>query len=200
MDFKLNLIKNDVLPSDKRKIVFFSMILYIFIIGLILVSLSYKTASTFVKTADYKRDAANFKNAHLNDINGRNDISGYIKDMKDKMLYYAGKLESVNKILSKYVNLPGILKGLSASLPAGSSVDNFSFNSEANTLEFDIIMPEGQAKDRLNTNELISNWKKNGYLMSCIKDIESTSVSKQARGESSVFVSKFSCSLSNEGS
>lgn len=198
MDFKLNLIKNDVLAPDKRKFVFFSMILYIFIIGLVLVSLSYKTASTFVKTADYKRDAVNFKSTHSGDINGRGDMSGYIKDVKDKMLYYAGKLESVDKVLSKYVDMPNLLKGFAASLPYGSYIDNFSFNSGTNTLEFDVIMPEGQAKDYLNTNELVSGWKKNGYLMTCIKDIESASVSKQVRGEGSVSVSKFSCSLSNK--
>lgn len=186
MAFRINLVKNEVMSPGKRRAVFFSMILYVVMVGLLLVVLSYKAAVNYIKISGYKRCG----------IEGAGKVSADAKDIKSKMLFYAEKLEKIDRILSDDRDIARILTGLSGPFSGLSRIDNFIFNAPAKTLEFDVVTPEAGMKESLDANALISAWKRDAYLMSCIKDIESASVSKRKIGSDSFFVSRFSCSLS----
>lgn len=195
MDFKLNLIKNDVLPYNKRKLVFFSMILYVLMVGVLLVFLSHKAAVNFVKISDYKTAASYFQKAQLRNPGGKKDIQAYAKDLNARMLLFAVKLETVDKILSNNVDLTSIILRLLTPLSAGSYMDNINFNAQTGTLEYDIVTPVSGMNETANTKDLISAWKKDYYLSSCVKNMETISAVTQDKGETSIFVSKFSCRL-----
>ena len=196
MSFEVNLIKNKVPTFMRRRTYFIAIISYLILCGLILVFLCYKSATNFMEISNLKKDVVRMeKEIYLRSSSEKNILS-YATDMRMKLVESIEDLEVVDSILSKRINLTGILQGFSMPLPTGVYIDDFILDSKNKSLVFNVIIPKDEMKDSLNTSGLLSYWKNDNSLMSNIDNMKSSVSQKKKKRKKEIFVSKFSCSLS----
>src|SRR3989338_3708690 len=127
MSFEINLIKNEVIPFRKRRTFFFGMIIYLAICGISFAILSHSSTLKFIKMIDYEWDTMSLEATYRRFHPAEKDIFNYARDLRSRMAISAERLEAVDNILSKYINLAYLLEGFSTKLPADGHIDNFSF-------------------------------------------------------------------------
>jgi len=199
MDFKINLIKNKVPSLEKRRFIFAGIILYLFVCGFVLVSLSYRITANFVKIDKDKEAVALLeKKIYTQNFPGKNLYADASK-MKTKISQYVEALERINNVLAKRIDLTTLFLRFSAALPIGAHIDNFKLDNLNKVLSFYVVAPEDKMRGTFDTSKLISYWKNDTYLMSQIEHIQSSISRKQKRKEEQISISEFSCSLAKEG-
>jgi len=199
MSFEVNLIKNKVPTFKRRKTYFLSIISYLALCVLIFVFLCYKTIANFIEVSNLREDVVRMEKEVYLRHSGQKNIVSYATDMRLKLVESINNLEIIDGILSKRIDLTGILQGFSMPLPTGVYIDDFDLNSNTKTLSFNVIIPKEEMKDSLNTSGLLSYWKNDNSLMSNIENMKSSVSQKKKKRKKEMFVSKFSCSLSKGG-
>ncbi len=195
--YKINLIKNKVIPYKERKLLFSVIVIYFFICVIILGVLGYRITANFVKVSDYKDKISFMEKEFSNSISEYEDFKKYRENLKLKMGMYVKKFNAVDKILNKKINLSYILDKISVVIPPDGYVDDFEFNRKENSLNFNVIIPVSQAGQSFDMSQVVSYWRKDSYLMSNIEEIKSSVTQKQGRGGEQVLKAKFTYLLSD---
>ncbi|MBN3037928.1 MAG: hypothetical protein JW869_00760 [Candidatus Omnitrophica bacterium] len=195
MNFKVNLIKTQVIPLEKRKALSLAIIIYLAICVSILSFLLYQMASDIIEIAKSKNDVGHLESSFFQENFQRKNGLDYTLAMKEEVLKCIDKLELVDGVLSKRVDMINLLLRLSRPLPAGSYIDNFNFDNITRNSEFDVVIPESYQQGNFNISNLISAWKQDSFLKNYIENIHSSSSRRQQKGEEIVYISRFSCAL-----
>jgi len=198
MHFNINLIKDKVMPPEKRKKIFLSILAYLFICILIFVFLIITIGKGFMRLNNFKNEVLSLEK-RLNQDQAQKNISEYNEELRIKIAGYLDRLNAIDEVLSKTLDATQLLQGISKSLPKGNYIDNISLDNEKKILSFNVVSPAGENDITINISDLITIWKKDKTLMSMIDQINSSQSQKEKKGQDLVLISQFSCTLSKEG-
>ncbi|MFH1622278.1 MAG: hypothetical protein ABIA97_04065, partial [Candidatus Omnitrophota bacterium] len=183
---------------EKRKKVFLSISAYFFICVLVFIVFIIRIGTGLISLNSLKKETLSLEN-RLNQGQPQRDISEYNEELRLKITSYLNKLNAIDGVLSKTTDTTELLQRISKPLPKRSYIDDFNLDNDKKTINFNVVSPVGENEQEINLSDIIALWKKDQVLMSIINQINSSQSKREKKGQDSVLISQFSCTLDKKG-
>ena len=193
-DFRINLVKDTVLPFRKRRLVFWGMLVYVVLCGAILAWIARAGTRSLIETSSRRELVAAEEREFRASAGTDADIVSYAATVEREMRECHTKLQSVNAILAKRVGLARILGGLVAPLPHEVNIIGFEMDDSEETIKFSVAA-RGTGKDAFSAGQYIALWSRDEGLMSMIGGIRSTISERKTTEGAPLMIFRFECAL-----
>lgn len=200
IEFRLNLIRDQVPTPAQRVLRYRLMMLYLGISGLVLV-VSVALASQRLVQAS----ALRAQSQHLETIFGRGRegsgdglVTGASR-VKNRLAAQAKALQASDQFLARDPRPARLLRAMVRSLPPGITVRMFSLSREDHSVNFELLAIGGGEEGQGGPTDLINHWQKDEELSAELKDINYTGSQVEGVGGRSDVIWRFTGRLAKGG-
>jgi hypothetical protein len=193
--FQLNLLRNETLPTEKRRALFLVMSLYLVVCGVLLVYAASRATHRLIAASKLRAEIADVEENIRSSHPGEKDVLPYSRLLKQEMTECADRLDGIAEVLKARVGLAGIIRNLAMPLPKGVHIVNLSLDGAKQELTFDVVVPIVGSTANVNAGQLVASWNTDTALMARISRIRSVVSQRYEMDERPVFVLRFTCML-----
>ncbi|MBU0676590.1 MAG: hypothetical protein KJ626_00605 [Verrucomicrobia bacterium] len=196
--FKINLIRKDVLPADKRHQLFWFVVFYCIVCAIVLVVVVSGVTRRLVKATDDRKEASRIQTTFREMHPGHNDIMVYANGLRNEVQKAAEELADLENIVDRRIYLAHILKDLSAPLSLGVRITDIEVSRDSAEMSFDLVIPERLAGKEINERDLLEKWAAAPELSKRVRNIHSVVSQRQKIEGQAVLVIRFGCELATK--
>lgn len=196
--FKINLIRDRVLPLKQRRTIALVLFFWFIICVFFAVYLCYNLKGNFFRLAVERKAITVTETRISKELWGANNILASAKNTKMELAKCIEKLNTVDYVLSKRINLIRLLMSFVGPLSQDAYIDNLNLDINTQTLNFNVVVPLYKETDAFNTGGLISAWKNDAFLKTYIENIRFSASRTRENNGKKEFISTFSCNFSKE--
>lgn len=198
-DYNINLIRDDVLPAQRRRTVFLATAVCIFIAGALVACIANHIARKVAAATDDRVRITLLEQRFADEHPGKPGILEYGDQLRGDLVGASAALASVAHVMRSQTHLSGLLLWLSEPLPDRYYVLNFALERATSTVTFDIAGPAARASGLLQSTDLINAWSSNMDLMTWVSGIQLVLTRRHDVGRREVFVWNFKATLKGGG-
>ncbi len=193
--FQVNLIKGEALPAPKRQALFWGMLGYLAICGLVLVVVANTAARRAVRAARLQREIASIESRFRSESGKQVGVLDYADTQRREMERCTQRLAVIESVLGRRLSLTTILYRLAVALPPGVELLAFEVEDDKPDLIFDIMVPEQDAAPLVDAGRLVAEWNRDEELRGVVHRIRSAETERRRIRSESVYVFKFRCEV-----
>jgi hypothetical protein len=197
--FGINLIRTRTLSRERRRALFWGLIVYLSLCSVALVWVVYDSTTRLVAAWRQRGEMAALEEQFRRDNPDEAEIMAYAQDLSGTAARYAGQLGIIQSVLGKRVALPGILRGILEPLPDNVRLFNLTLDDRKRELLFELVVPIPRKGETVGSGELVAAWNDDDMLMSRVGQVRSVVSKRQRIDGVHVFVLKFACPVGDEG-
>jgi len=189
-EYKINLIRDRVLAKPFRKFLFWGMLGYLVLCGVVLAFVVHKSALGFVGASRGYREIKVVEEQFMLTHPDAKDLLSYAGELRPRMVANANILAEIDKGLNLHLDFASILLGVAKPLPDGCVLVNFDFNRKNGVIKFDVLTPISGVGS-CQAGALIELWKADGRACVHLGNIRSESSRREFRAGRAVKIHSF---------
>ena len=198
--FEINLIRDQVMPAQRRAAFFWLLAAYLAACGVLLAYGANTATRRLVAAAHARAEVAVLCTHNGVGAPGQGDAMSQWQTFRRQITEGAAMLENVDAVLKSRIRLPSILRGLVIPLPSGVYIVSLDLDGTKRDLTFDVVVPARGAGPEVNAEQLVALWNADTGLMSRLARIQSVFSERHKLDERPVFVMRFATTVAAGGS
>jgi len=191
----INLAKEYVDSSKKRRMIYWGIHLYILVCGLALVGIAYLSTRKLVSVQTDRQEIKAMHREFVELYPGYEDSADYISTLQNQLEISQEVMSQVGGILQERVDLAPVLLGLAHPLVEIGRLNRFELARKVNQLEFDVSVPMPEKGNTLSARDLMNRWRNDPALMYRLGNISNLSTERDIESGRPVMIFKFACTL-----
>ena len=199
VEYRLNLIRDRIVPSRWRKALFLHMTLHVGACGLLLAWVKWQATRNIVRGRQNRRKAAELTRQFVQGEASAEGVFEYADLLRAGLALRAETLDEIGDALKTRPDLARIMLGLSNQLPYGVYITDFDFDSAQRQVDLQLMITEGADLAKLSISKLIERWQGDELLEGRIKSIKSVTSQTASVDERKISVWQFMCALNTGG-
>lgn len=169
-DFQINLIRDRVPPAAVRLRRFWVMVAYLILCGILIVIASYRAVEDGIAADNIREEMMRQERFFCQARPGSRGILDCYQKVSRMLESSVRALESVNRVMASRVHLARVLLRIQLSLPAGVTLHSAQMDSANRAFDFELSCQEGVAPEGISPSDLVDAWRRDGTLMTEIRD------------------------------
>ena len=199
VEFRLNLVRDQVPPPGRRRIRYWSMVAYLGASGLVLVASFAWASKRLLQAADLRSQSRRLESEYVESRGGEGSIQLGAQRLHRRVAAQVASLQSVDRQLDTAIRPARLMKGLVLSLPPAISLRKFALDGEARTVTFELLVLGGTPERDAGPADLLADWQGDPAVSRAIKDVSYQGSQIEVVGDRSDVVWRFSAHLAGGG-
>jgi hypothetical protein len=198
-EFRVNLIRERVVPTPWRKALFAHLTLHVAACGLLLAWVSWQATMRIVGGRDALRKGAAVTQQFAQDQNAAGGVFDYADLQRARLALRADALDAIGDALKNRCDLARVLIGLSNHLPYGVYITDLEFDQASRKVDLQLTVSSEADMADLTISKLIEQWQGDELLGGRADKIKSVTSETADVKERKVSVWEFAITLKPEG-
>lgn len=173
--FDINLIRDRVPTARRRYAIYWGMIAYLALSGLLLLAATLFSVHRYLHTEDDRRGIAQLHREFAAETRGKDDILACTSGMKSEIDDAAERVQSIDRLLKDRANLPRILLGLITPMPPEFAIDDIALRRAGRSVSFTLLVPEDHPEPNQAISALVQEWNEAASLGAEVEAIQPVS-------------------------
>jgi hypothetical protein len=190
-EFRMNLIRAQVPSLQQRRARYGSMVAYLAVTGALLAVAMGVATTWLIQAANERAELVKLDNGFAGAHAGEDGIVQHAAWLEKELTGRIALLKAVDRQLAGRSELGHLLYRLALSLPPDVMLRNMTLDAEG-AVAFELLVPAQRAEAGLGPSDVMTQWNQDAALGGCLTGIAYISSQRQAGGERSDIVWRFS--------
>ena len=194
---EVNLIKDRVLAPRRRKVLYWAMLAYLGLCGILLVVVVYFDTYRMTAAIDYMREAAAIRKAFHEAHPEEKDLITFARGLERDLQADIRRVETIEDLVERNAHLTRILLGLSVPMPRDIALTEFRLDHQAQKVAFTLSYAEDHEQEAM---DLFTLWNASTNLGREVSDLRSVSQNRSPQAEMDIVNLEVEGTLKGKGS
>lgn len=159
---RANLIRGRVLPPRRRKTLYWGILTYLGLCGVLLVAVVHMDTYRMLEALRARRKSESLLEAFHAQHPDQKDLVAYAHHLRQRLVSQIDRIRSVEEVVERRAHASQLLLGIAAPLPDDITVEEFRLDGRTGRLSIILKAPEAQAR---SAADLISAWNTSSNLV-----------------------------------
>lgn len=168
IDFRLNLIRDQVPSRSKRRLQYRVLMAYLALTGLLLVGAVSLASTRWMERAGVRGKIDQIERFYQSGHEGQGDLKSGVARLQEKFQAQVDGLQATENLLATDPRPARLIRSLLVALPSSVSLRNFRLLREEGTLQFELLSVGGTD---VSPAELIIQWQKDLVVQAALREL-----------------------------
>ena len=170
IEFRINLIRDQVPGADQRRTRYKLMILYLALAGLALILAVSMASSRLVEAAGLRGQSQHLEEVFNRNYDGQGGLAATANRLQERMASHVAALQTTDRLLASEARPARLIRALQFALPEGVSLRSFSLSREDKSVIIE-LRALGESVSQGAQADVLTRMQKDPVLMAGFKEL-----------------------------
>lgn len=170
IEFRINLIRDQVPGADQRRIRYMAMILYLAVAGLALILAVSMASSRLVQAAGLRAQSQHLEEVFSRSHDGQGGLAATANRLQERLTSQVAALQAADRLLASEARPARLIRALQFALPEGVALRSFSLAREDQSVVIE-LRALGENVSQGAQADVLARMQKDPVLMAGLKDL-----------------------------